>query len=115
MVPKIAQAISIVLFAWYGVSCFLSRRMVSEFEHWRVAELRVLTGSLQILGSIGLIVGYVNRFILLFSATGLSVMMILAVITRIRIRDPLYASIPALTLCVLNLYLVLAELLDSHQ
>lgn len=109
-IPVIAQGISIAVFVWYGMSCFLSERMVAEFERYRLARFRVLTGVLQVAGSLGLIVGHFSRPILLFSAGGLATMMFLAVITRVRIRDPLYAAIPAFTLFALNLFIVATAL-----
>ena len=110
LIPEIAQDVSIALFACYGMSCFLLKRMVAEFERYRLARFRVLTGMLQVAGSVGLIVGHFCRAILLFSAGGLAAMMFLAVITRLRIRDPLYAALPALALFALNVFIVVAAL-----
>lgn len=108
IIPEIAQSISIVFFAWYGMSCFFLQRMVAEFERFRLARYRVLTGFLQVAASLGMIVGHFYRPILLISAGGLTVMMFLAVITRFRIRDPLYAAIPAFAFFLLNLYIFVA-------
>ena len=110
ILPEIAQDVSIALFTSYGMSCFLSKRMVAEFERYRLGRFRVLTGTLQVAASLGLIVGHFFRPILLFSAGGLATMMFLAVITRFRIRDPLYAAIPAFALFLLNLFIVAASL-----
>lgn len=109
-IPDIAQGISIAVFVWYGMSCFLSDRMVTEFDRFLLARFRVLTGVLQVAGSLGLIVGHFYIPVLLFSAGGLAIMMFLAVLTRIRIRDPLYAAVPAFALFVLNLFIVVAAL-----
>ena len=70
--------------------------MVVEFERYCLARFRVFTGTLQVAGSLGLVVGHFYRAILLLSAGGLATIMFLAVITRVKIRDPLYAAIPAL-------------------
>lgn len=110
VITLIAQGISIVLFAWYGMGCLLSEHMVQEFERYRLARFRVLTGMLQVAASVGLVVGHFYRPILLLSAGGLATMMLLGVITRIRIRDPLYAAIPAFALCVLNAFIFAAAL-----
>ena len=107
---QIAQGISAALFAWYGVSCFVSKKMIAEFARYRLAHQRVLTGGLQIAGSLGLVAGHFHRTLLLFSAGGLALMMLLAVVTRFRIRDPFYAAIPAFSLFVLNLYIVFAAI-----
>ena len=105
MVTVIAKGISIVLFTWYGMSCLFAERMVGEFERYRLARFRVLTGTLQVAACLGMVVGHFYRPILLLSAGGLAVMMFLAVITRFRIQDPLYTAIPALILCLLNLFI----------
>ena len=98
MIRQIAQALSIVFFAWYGLSCFLSKKMIAEFSRYRLPQLRVLTGSLQLAASLGLAVGFVYRPALLLSSGGLAAMMLVAVATRFNIRDPLYLAIPAFSL-----------------
>ena len=107
---EIAQDLSAALFAGYGFSCFFSRTMIEEFDRYRLPEQRILTGVLQIAGAAGLVVGHFNRPILLLSAGGLAAMMFLAVVTRFRIRDPLFAALPAFSLFLLNLYIVVAAL-----
>lgn len=106
----IAQTISAVLFAWYGLYALLSESMVREFERYGLGRLRVLTGLLQVAASLGILVGHFYRPLLLVSAGGLTVMMILGVITRVRIKDPLYAALPAFTLGALNLFIFVAAL-----
>ena len=106
----IAQTISAILFAWYGLNALLSESMVAEFKRYRLARFRVLTGMLQVAASLGIIVGHFYRPILLISAGGLATMMFLAVITRLKINDPLPAALPAFALCVLNLFIFAAAL-----
>lgn len=106
----IAQTISAILFAWFGLNALLSESMVAEFKRYRLARFRVLTGMLQVAGSLGIIVGHFYRPILLISAGGLTAMMLLGVITRVRIKDPLFAALPAFALAVLNLFIFAAAL-----
>lgn len=101
----LVQGVSIVAFAWYGTTALLSRDMVAEFERYGLARLRVLTAALQIAGSMGLLVGYVYRPLLLLSAAGFAVMMSFAVLVRLKIRDPILAIVPACVLLCLNLVL----------
>ena len=108
LLPKLAQGISIILFAWYGAACFFSQSMVSEFDHWRVPQLRLLVGVLQIAGSIGLIAGYAYRPLLVCAAGSLATLMICGVVVHIRIGDPAYSSAPALVLAALNIYIIFA-------
>jgi hypothetical protein len=110
IIAGIAQSISIAVFAWYGMSCFLSQKMIAEFDRYLLPQARILTGVLQVAASVGLVVGHFYRPILLLSAGGLAAMMFLALVTRFRIRDPLYAALPAFSLCALNLFIVWAAL-----
>ena len=73
----LAQSLSLLAFAWYGTTALRSREMVAEFERYGLARLRVLTAVLQITGSVGLLAGFVYRPLLLVSAGGLTVMMVL--------------------------------------
>ena len=101
-----------VLFLWYGAMCLFSKMMLAEFARYKLPHLRVITGSLQLLGSVGILAGHVYRPILLLSAGGLAAMMFIALLTRWRIRDPFYLAIPAFCLCLLNLW-IFAEALRS--
>ena len=109
-IPQAAQLISFAVFAWYGTACFVSTRMVSEFERYRLGRFRILTGILQVAASAGIAIGhlYPSTPILILSAGGLAVMMLLAVATRFRIRDPWFEALPAFFLFVINAYIVVA-------
>lgn len=104
----IAQTISAILFAWYGLNALLSERMVAEFKRYHLAHFRVLIGMLQVAASLGIIIGHFYRLILLISSGGLAAMMFIGVITRVRIKDPIPAALPAFALCVLNLFVFAA-------
>ena len=106
LAAALAQGISIVAFAWYGTSALLSGAMVAEFERYGLARLRVLTATLQIVGSLGLLAGHFFRPLLLLSAGGFTTMMLFALVVRMRIRDPISAMVPAFVLMCLNLFLV---------
>ena len=102
----LAQGLSILAFGWYGTITLVSGNMVPEFERYGLGRLRVFTALLQIAGSLTLLAGFVLRPLLLLGAVGFTVMMLLAVLVRIRIRDPIYMMIPAFALMCLNLFLV---------
>lgn len=101
----VAIGISSASFGAYGLACFLDKRMVGEFERYRAASLRTITGGLQVAASIGLVLGLRYPPLLVLSAGGLALMMLGAVAVRIRIRDPLYAALPAIAYCMLNAYI----------
>ena len=103
LATTIATGISSLSFAIYGAGCFLSREMAVEFERYRLGSM---IGALQLAASVGLLVGLVFPSLLALSAGGLAVMMLLAGLVRVRIRDPWYAALPALSLLALNLFIV---------
>ena len=103
---SIAHGVSMVSFAWYGMLCLVSGRMVGEFERYGLARFRTLTGALQLAGSLGLLAGYRSRPLLLLSAGGLAALMVAGMITRLRIRDPIVALLPAFAFFCLNIFLV---------
>lgn len=110
LAAAVAQGVSIVAFAGYGTHALLSDGMVAEFERYGLARLRVSTATLQILGSVGLAAGHFFRPLLLLSAGGFTMMMLVALLVRIRIRDPISAMLPAFVLMCLNLFLVASAL-----
>lgn len=114
LLPHICEGVSAVAFIGYGVSCFASRRTAAEFIRYRLGTFRPLTGVLQVLGGVGLIVGHYLWPVLIVSATGLMLMMLLAVVTRFRIRDGLIKTIPAFSLFILNLYVLVAAFKFPH-
>lgn len=97
-------------FFFYGWHCVLSASMVVEFERYGLARFRILTGSLEVAGALGLLVGYFYPPMTLAASLGLSVLMLLGVATRIRIGDSLVQMLPAFLLMVVNGYVFFAAL-----
>jgi hypothetical protein len=77
--------------------------MKMEFQRYGLSQFRKLTGSLELLGGTGLIVGQFYSPLTILSASGLSLLMFLGVIVRIRTRDPFIEILPAFILMILNL------------
>ncbi len=100
-----ARAVSILAFFVYGVHCIGSASMRAEFERYGLGSLRVLTGALEIAGAAGLLAGCWWPPITVAAAAGLTLLMALGTWTRIRIRDPLPAMLPAMLFCLLNAFI----------
>jgi hypothetical protein len=95
-----------VAFVVYGVSCLFSPAMAREFTRFGLARFRLLVGALEVLGGTGLLLGLVWSLPLLAaSAAGLTLLMALGVGVRIRLRDGVLLTLPALVLFVVNGYL----------
>ncbi len=99
---------SALSFIGYGMACFFSNSMKREFLRYRLGSLRVLVGLLQWCAGIGLLAGMSVPWMGQVAAGGLAMMMLVAVVVRIQIKDSMLQTIPALLYLVLNTYLLLA-------
>jgi hypothetical protein len=95
-------------FLGYGSACFFSSRMKQEFLRYRLASQRIRVGALQWFAGVGLLAGMSQPWMGQAAAGGLALMMLVAVIVRIQIKDTLLQTIPALFYLTLNIYLCLA-------
>jgi hypothetical protein len=94
---------SALSFLFYGVNSFYSKRLISEYERWGYNKLRVIISVLQILASFGLIIGaYYIPFLLTIVSFSLTIMMLVAVFARIKIKDSIANTIPAIFYVIIN-------------
>lgn len=100
--------VSAVSFLAYGAACFFSRHLEREFARYRLPSQRILVGGLQWAAGIGLLAGLFEPWMGRAAAAGLSLMMLIAVGVRIRIKDTLVQTTPAVFYLLLNTYLFLA-------
>lgn len=110
IVFQVSVGLSVVLFLYYGLHGLLSDRMVAEFERYGLSRYRRLTGSLEVLGALGLVVGYFVLPVLVIASAGLTLLMTLGVVTRVRVRDPIAHTIPAFALMLVNAYILVYAL-----
>lgn len=106
--------ISGVSFLIFGIACFTTSQMKSEFKRYGLEKSRRLVGALQLLGALGLLFGYLySPLFQAIAASGLSILMILGFLVRMRIRDSLIQSAPSLSYAVLNalLFIMLLDIL----
>jgi len=103
-----AVLVSAVLFLVYGILCLFSNGMQEEFERYGLSRFRRLTGALEVLGGAGLLVGLLVTEVMLVASGGLALLMLLGVIARIRVRDPLLQMLPAIVLLVMNVFILFA-------
>ena len=92
-------------FIFYGISYFKSTKMKSEFKRFGLEKFGTLTALLELLGAVGLIIGLRYQPILLVSAGGLAILMLIGLAVRIKIKDSLWLSLPALLYMILNAYI----------
>jgi uncharacterized membrane protein YkgB len=99
---------SALSFIAYGSGCFFSGYMKQEFVRYRLGSQRVLVGFLQWCAGLGLLAGMIQPWMGQAAAGGLALMMLVAVVVRIQIKDSLLQALPALFYLALNVYLCLA-------
>lgn len=108
-----AKLVSIGLFLYYGFGCLFSGAMIREFDRFGLSRFRRMTGGLELLGGLGLLAGYWFPVLVVVSATGLGLLMVLGIAARLRVRDSLLQMTPALILLIVNLFVVVVHLRDD--
>ena len=79
--------------------------MKLEFERYGLNKFRKITGFFELLGGIGTTLGLFYPVIYQISTLGLSILMIMGLVVRIKLKDKLIEALPALILAALNSYL----------
>ena len=79
--------------------------MKKEFKRFGLEKMGLFTIILEILGASGLLVGLYFQFILIISSLGLALLMFAGVIVRIKMKDSIWVSFPAIFYMILNSYL----------
>ena len=102
--------LSAISFTGFGLGYLLSPSMRREFERYGLGRYRVPIAWLQLAGAAGQWAGLLYPPLGGFAAAGLMLMMGCAVITRLRIGDPLWRSLPAGIYLLANLDLLYASL-----
>lgn len=100
--------VSALAFIFYGLLILVTDHMKIEFRRYGLSQFRMLTGALELLGGAGLLFGLYYLPLLILSAGGLSVLMLLGVIVRIRTKDPLIEIIPAFILMLINIKILIS-------
>ncbi len=102
---ELMRALSVVGFLFFGIVCVFTDQMIAEFDRYRLPQLRLITGILGILGTLGLVVGQWSQGIFIAAASGLTLLMLAGLLVRLRIHDPVLAMVPAFVLLIMNAYL----------
>ena len=103
---SVLAASSGVAFVVYGVLCLTSPAMQAEFERFGLARFRMLTGVLEVLAGVGLLVGLRWPPATWLSAGGVALLMLGVVVMRVSVGDRVTAIAPAFILFVVNAYLL---------
>ena len=109
-IDKICLLTSSLSFFAYAISYFTSPNMKKEFKRFGLEKLGFLIILLQIIGATGLLVGLKFNLILSISSLGLALLMLSGLIVRIRLKDSIWISLPALFYMLLNTYIFVVSI-----
>jgi hypothetical protein len=84
--------------------------MQNEFKHFELEKFTTLTGILELLGGLGLLVGLKVGFILVIASGGLALLMLLGFGVRIKVKDGFWLTFPSLFFMLLNLYVFIVTI-----
>jgi len=93
------------VFSYYGFLCLTTNHMMIEFKRYGLSRFRRIVGVLELLGGFGLLLGFYFPILSILASAGLTFLMFLGTIVRLKTKDPLWEIIPAFTLMLLNGYI----------
>ncbi len=102
---QIIVYISAVVFIFYGLLCLTTNHMKVEFARYQLSRFRRTVGVLELLGGLGLLLGLYYPILSIIASAGLTLLMLLGTLIRIKTKDPLLEIIPAFSLMLLNGYI----------
>ena len=109
-IKLICVLLSSLSFFAYTAYYFKFPKMKGEFKRFGLEKLGPIIIASQFLGASGLIVGLKFNPILMISSFGLAILMFSGFIVRIKIRDSILVSLPALFYMGLNAYIFLLSI-----
>ena len=93
-------------FLYYGFRVLFLTESGREFERYGMPAVRRFVGLMEVLGGTAVILGLASAPLGAFAAAGLTALMVLGLIVRVRIHDARRLMVPAASLGVLNAVLV---------
>ena len=106
MVLVVVALVSGLSFLYYGSRVLCRADLKAEFERYGMPAFRRFVGVMEVLGGTAVILGLALAPLGAFAAAGLTAMMTLGLIVRIRIHDAPRLMVPAASLGALNALLV---------
>ena len=106
-IDKICVLISSFSFFAYTIYYFKSSKMEMEFKRFGLEKFGLIIITLQFLGATGLMVGLVFNPLLIISSLGLALLMLAGFLVRLKLKDGILVSLPALFYMSLNAYIFL--------
>ncbi|WP_027084581.1 DoxX family protein [Cohnella panacarvi] len=118
------QIVSIVIQSWLllwmgfqAISKLAGQKMQVElFETIRLPQwFRIVTGCVQLIGCVGLVLGYWYPGVAAWAGVWLAVTMVFAWLSHVRVKEPVAKAIPALFTLVLTVAVLLLFMEDMAK
>lgn len=106
VVLVVVALVSGLSFLYYGFKVLFRTESRGEFERYGVPDVRHSVGVLEVLGGTAVILGLAIAPLGALAAAGLTALMVLGLIVRVRIHDAPRLMVPAASLATLNAVLV---------
>jgi len=87
--------------------------MKYEFKRFGLEKIGLIIIVLQILGALGLLIGLQINVVLILASLGLALLMFAGVMIRIKVKDSIWVTLPALFYLVLNAFICWMSI--NHQ
>jgi len=84
--------------------------MKTEFKRFGLEKFGLIIIALQFFGAIGLLLGLGYQPFLIISSFGLAALMLSGFLVRLKLKDSIWISLPALFYMGLNAYIFLASI-----
>lgn len=108
IVSLILQGLLGLGFLMFGLMKFGAKQMVDDFNRYGLSSgFRMLTGSLEIIGAALIIAGFWNSQLIGFGSLLMIVIMIGAIFTHLRIKDPASKTVMPIVLLAFGLVVLL--------
>ena len=97
-------------FIFYALNAIFSKKMKDEFTRWGFQKYRILISFVQLLSGFFLLLSFFYPFLVIYCSSVFFIMMIGAVLVRIRVKDSFLHTLPALFYFFLNAIIIYTEL-----
>lgn len=88
-----------------------NQQQIDIFNDLKISQrLRVLTGWIELIGVVGLVIGFWSSWVVVIAGLWFAVIMLIAMIAHIRVKDPLGKCLPAFILLIVSVLLVIFQL-----
>lgn len=106
MLLVVLALVSGLSFLHYGFGILFRPRLREEFARYGLPAIRIFVGVMELLGGAAVLLGLAYAPLGAFGAAGLTLLMVLGLVVRLRIHDAPRLMLPAASLGGLNAVLV---------